>query len=145
MVLTLLVSALRIFLLLLLMCTQRRKGRRDQQKVMSTRRRSPRRTRRVKEDKKDKVFGLQSHLESSGRGNSENPSSGIPVSIHIDTIPIPSSQTTQQTQPPITHTSTQIPTPIPSAPLQTETTPIISTTSEQKPTVYLDVSDSEAT
>src|ERR1044072_3852550 len=65
-----------------------------------------------KEDKKDNVFGLQSNSESSGRGNSEQPSSGIPVSIHSDTILLPfSSQTTRQNQPPSTHTSTQIPTP----------------------------------
>src|ERR1044072_2729621 len=62
-----------------------------------------------KEDKKNKVIGLQSHSESSGRGNSEQPSSGISVSTHIDTVPISSSQTTQQTQPSVFHSSKQIP------------------------------------
>src|ERR1044072_3533109 len=64
MVLTLLVSALRIFLLLLLMSTQRRRGRRDQQKVMSRRRRSPRRTRRVRKTRKTRslVYSLIQNL-----------------------------------------------------------------------------------
>src|ERR1044072_2811388 len=88
-----------------------------------------------KEDQNSKIFGLQSHSEASSRGNSEQTSSGIPVSIHIDTILCPSSQPSQQTQPPLSHTSTQIPTPIPSATIQTETIPIISTTSEQAPQI----------
>src|ERR1044072_9114544 len=64
MVLILLVSALRIFLLLLLICTQRRRGRRDQQKGMRTRRRSPRRTRRVRRTRKTRslVYSLTPNL-----------------------------------------------------------------------------------
>src|ERR1044072_9088430 len=98
-----------------------------------------------KKPKKAKVVGLSSYSEASGRGNSDKPTSGIFTSIHIDTIPIPSFQTTQQTQTSSTHQSTQLHTPIPSAPLQTETTPIISTTSTQVPIVHLDISDSETT
>src|ERR1044072_3060670 len=55
-----------------------------------------------KVDKKAKVFGLHSHSESSSRGISEQPSSDIPVSTHIDTIHPPSSQTTQPSD---SHTS----------------------------------------
>ena len=84
----------------------------------------------AKKQKKDKVIGLSSYSESSDRGNSDKSTSGIFTSIQIDTTPIPSFQTTQQTQPPPTHQTTQIPTPIPSAPLQTTTTPIIHTTSD---------------
>src|ERR1044072_8646380 len=64
MVLMLLVSALRIFLMLLLMSTQGRRGRRDQPKVMSTRRRSPRRTRRVRKRRKTRslVYSLIQNL-----------------------------------------------------------------------------------
>src|ERR1044072_4154228 len=98
-----------------------------------------------KKQKKDKGVGLSSYSEASGKGTPAQTSSGISISIHPDTIPISSSQTTQQTQPPSTHTSTQIPTPIPSAPFQTTTTPIISTSSDQIPIVYLDISDSETT
>src|ERR1044072_9188024 len=81
-----------------------------------------------KEDKKSKVIGLQSRSESSSKGISEQTSSSIPVSIHIDTILSPSSQTSRQTQPPPTQTSTQIPTLISSVSIQTESIPVISTT-----------------
>jgi hypothetical protein len=72
-----------------------------------------------KKQKTDKVTGLKSYTEASGKGTSAQTSSGISSSIQVDTIPIPSFKTSQQTQPPHSHQTTQIPTPIPSQPIIT--------------------------
>ena len=105
-----------------------------------------------KKPKKDKTFGLGTYSESSGKGTSNTPTSGISIS-DVDTIPpstssqptqpSPTSSTSQTTQ------STQVQTPIFSSPIQTTTPPIVSIP-EPIPLTHLNPqftqqSDSEAT